>query len=205
MPLAVGARGHPFAPIAVVLDEDVSARLVDDRPPIARQHAAVHIVVAVTDFAEALAAVEGARGAEQVARCVGTGMPHYAATAHSELHHEVCAVETGVALVSQRQSVGRNGQHSAIVFRCISRHLHPSIDNAERCMVFKLPIGSPLHAYQTVGKNGETGIALYYYGTAVRHRVVAVTLGSGCRSQCHQAEKKKYPLHYLLFFIDVIG
>ena len=149
---------YPFAPVAVVFDEDVAGAFIHHGPAVTREDAGLHRV-AVVDVFRTGAAVEGAGRAEQVAGGVEAGMPGDGLAVHLERGFQVVGRESVVAPVGQGHGRGLDRQAVPPLLDGEAGNRQVPVDDGQGGAVLELAGRRPFHPDEAVGQDGEAGIA----------------------------------------------
>ena len=155
LPLRAGR--HPFAPVGILLHEQMARALVHEGPAVAGQDAELHRIV-VVDMVGAGASVQRTGRAHQVARGRVPGMPGDNALVHPKVHDQVLRREFPPAPIGQLK--GRSLDPDALpgTGRTEFRNRQVPVHDGEGGMVLELTVLRPLHPDQPVGQDSEPGI-----------------------------------------------
>ena len=182
-PVALGTLGNPVLPIGIDFFEQVPLAFVHDGPAVARQDAVLELRLALGEFLKAQAAVQGARGALEVAAVGESRMPDNGLPVQFEADLQVARIEAA-AFVGELNFVGLDDQGSARMRHRIAGHAEPAVNDGQRGTVFKTAVLGPFHPDQPVGQNGKTGVSLRHDGGGIGNRIEF----PGAKSQGHQHE-----------------
>ncbi len=187
---AFRACRHPVLPVRLARLEELARTFVDYRPAVAGEDSLLPRVVFGIDMVASGRPVEGSGRAEQVAAVVGSRGPGFLCAGQSETHAQVLVREFSAPGVSQRKVVCLDSHFLPFLCDFEGRHVQFAVYNRKTCAVFKAAVLAPLHPDQAGSEHGETGVALGYNGSGIRHGVPSFARRLGVCSQrksqkCH--------------------